>query len=537
VPPAGRRHPVRGVARLYVRLLRRSTLVLVAVLAAYCALEIASYRSAYPNGVSPLQFAVFEDNPAVRMINGAPDGLGTAAGFALWDAGWIWQLGLAVWAILIVTRLLRGDEDLDRLDLVLAGPVRATHLTAVALAVVATSGLLVGLTVAVTMVAMGQELASSVLLGLALAGVCATFAGVAALASQLVEVRRRAAGLAAGILGLAWILRMVGDSTDPRAWVRWLTPLGWTAQAHLYADPDPWALLPLLLAPVALAAAALVLRARRDTGSALLVSESGRPPRLRLLGSPLAYAWRSNQGVLLAWVLGLGIYAAAMGAILANMIDWLAGDEGYQQILASMGMDQGITMQGFLALLALMYGLATALQVAWRLGAARTEEETGRLEAVLARPVTRWRWLGGHAALTLLGGVLLLVVGGTALWLGAVIVDAGADLTWWQALRGTMNLLPVVVLVLGIAIGAFGLLPRFTVMLPVAVALTGFVLSLLGPALHWPQGVLDLSPFTHLAQVPAEPWATTPGVLMTGLGLVLAAVGMLAFQRRDVSAG
>ncbi|HEX6887630.1 MAG TPA: hypothetical protein VF143_05940, partial [Candidatus Nanopelagicales bacterium] len=46
VPPAGRRHPVRGVARLYVRLLRRSTLVLVAVLAAYCALEIASYRSA-----------------------------------------------------------------------------------------------------------------------------------------------------------------------------------------------------------------------------------------------------------------------------------------------------------------------------------------------------------------------------------------------------------------------------------------------------------------------------------------------------------
>ena len=44
-------------------------------------------------------------------------------------------------------------------------------------------------------------------------------------------------------------------------------------------------------------------------------------------------------------------------------------------------------------------GLAVALQVAWRFGATRAEEESGRLEAILARPVTRLRWLGGHALL------------------------------------------------------------------------------------------------------------------------------------------
>ena len=67
---------------------------------------------------------MFEDNPAVRMISGAPHALDIAGGFAVWDAGWIWQLILAVWAILTTTRFLRGEEDLDRSDLVLAGPGR-----------------------------------------------------------------------------------------------------------------------------------------------------------------------------------------------------------------------------------------------------------------------------------------------------------------------------------------------------------------------------------------------------------------------------
>lgn len=533
-PSPVRAHPDRALARLYARLLRRSTLLLAVAMGGYCALEVASYRSAYPNGISPVQFAMFEDNPAVRMMSGAPYALDTAAGFALWDAGWIWQLILSVWAILTVTRFLRGDEDLDRADLILAGPVPATRATGVVIAAVATGGLLVGGVVAVSMVALGQHLASSALLGLALAGVCATFAALAGIASQLVEVRRRAAGLATAVLGLAWIVRMISASTDPRAWLGWLTPLGWTDLLHLYGDPNPGALVPLLLAPLALGAVAVALRAHRDTGSALLVAESGRPPKLRLLGSPLAFAWRSNRAVLAAWLIGLAAYAAIMGGVLASMIDWLAGDEGYQRILAAMGMDEALTNKGFLAFMAMIFGLAVALQAAWRLGAARAEEEAGRLEAILARPVTRVRWLAGHVVLALAGSILLILVGGSALWLGAAAAGS-SGIGWWDAMSSTLNMVPIAVLTSGIAIAAFGLIPRLTVALPVAATVTGFVLSMLGPALHWPQWVLDLSPFTHLALVPAEPWAATSGLVMSCLGALLAAAGLLAFRRRDLT--
>lgn len=535
-PSPARPHPSRAVTALFARLIRRGTLLLAVALAAYAVLEIAGYRSAYPDGISPVQFAMFEDNVGVRMIQGAPYALDTAAGFAVWDAGWIWQLILAVWAILTTTRFLRGEEDLDRVDLVLAGPVRATRVTGIVLAVVAAAGLLIGAVVTVTMMITGQTLTSSVLLGLTLAAVCALFAAVAAVACQLVDVRRRAAGLAAAVLGVAWLVRMIGDSTDSWAWLRWLTPLGWMELLHLYGDPDPRALVPLLVAPLALAAVAVALRAQRDTGSALLVSEAGHEPRLRQLGSPAAFAWRSNRAVLVAWLLGLGAYTAIMGAIVSTMIDWLAGDEGYQRILASMGMDQAATNKGFLAFIATMLGMAVALQVAWRFGATRAEEESGRLEAVLARPVTRVRWLGGHALLSLLGGTLLIVVCGTAMWAGAAAAGS-ADITWWDAMRSTLNLLPIVVLTAGLAIATFGMAPRLTVALPVAVTVVSLVLSMLGPALDWPQWALDLSPFAHLALVPAEPWAATSGMVMTTLGAVLGIAGLVAFHRRDLTTG
>ena len=105
-----RRHRLRAVVRLYARLTWRTSAIIGVVMAGYVALEVASYRSAYPQGVSPLQFAIFEDNPAVRMMNGVPRALDTAGGFTVWDGGWMMQVIIAVWAILTTSRLLRGER-------------------------------------------------------------------------------------------------------------------------------------------------------------------------------------------------------------------------------------------------------------------------------------------------------------------------------------------------------------------------------------------------------------------------------------------
>jgi ABC-2 type transport system permease protein len=528
--------PQRAATGLYARLVRRSTVLLAAAMAAYVAMEIASYNSAYPNGVSPVQFELFADNPAVRMMNGIPYGLDSAGGFAYWDAGWLWELLLGIWALLVTTRFLRGEEDGDRADLLLSMPVRASRLTGLVVFVVMAAGAVIALATTASLLAFGQDLIGSLLLGIGLAGFTALFAASAAVVSQLVEVRRRAAAFTAALLGLAYVLRMIGNSSDSWAWVRWTTPFGWMEELQVYGDPQPIALVPLLVVPGVLAWLAVLLRSRRDTGGALLSGDPDRPPRTRMLGSPMAFAWRSNQAVLLGWVIGLALYSAVMGALVTTMIDWISGDEGYQRIMSQMGLDEALTIKGFIAMIGIIMGLGVALQVSWRIGAVRAEEESGRLEAVLARPVGRLRWLGGHVLLAGLAAILLLALIGWAMWFGALLAGSD-DITAPDTIRALVNTLPVVLLIGGVAVLTFGLLPRLTVAVPVSLSMIGLVLYMLGPALQWPQWVLNLSPFTHLALVPAEPWAWVAGLVMALIGVVLCGLGLLAFQRRDLATG
>ena len=529
-------HARRVVAWLWIRLTRRGALLMAVAIAAYVVLEVASYRAAYPNGVSPVQFKLFEDNPMSRMMQGVPHGLDTPGGFTVWDGGWFMQLIVCVWALLTTTRLLRGEEDAERADLVLAGPVRARYHTASALAVVAGCSVLIGAAAASALALSGQGVEGAVLFGLGLAGVAVTIAGIAAVMCQLVNVHRRAAGFTALALAVAYLLRMFANSTDGRVWARWTSPLAWMDVLTPYGEPDLRAVIPFVLVPLLLVGLAVWLRTRRDLGGALLVTEAGHEPHLRLLGSPFAFAWRSNRGVLAGWAVGLAALAAVEGALVSTMMDWLAKDQDYQRLFQQLGYDQALTTLGFVAVMAQMFGMAIVLSVAWRVGAARTEEETGRAEAMLSRPVSRLRWLGGHAVLAALSGLGLLVLTGAAFWLGCV-ASGFHDVSWSDAIRAMLNCLPVVVLVGGLTVLTFGLQPRLTVVLPVTLVVIAYLATFLGPPLRWPSWLLDLSPFTHLAWVPMVPWAATSGIVMTALGLAMCAVGLLAFRRRDVIGG
>jgi ABC-2 type transport system permease protein len=531
-----RGRPRRTVAQLWIRLTRRGALLMAVAIAGYVALEVASYGAAYPNGVSPVQFEMFTDNPVSRIMQGVPVGLDTAGGFTLWDGGWFMQLLVCVWALLTTTRLLRGEEDAERSDLVLAGPVRARYHTASALAVVFGSAVLIGAAAGSALALSGQGFRGAALFGVGLAGVAATFAGVAAVMCQLVDVRRRAAGFTAITLALAYVLRMFANSTDTRLWARWTSPLAWMDALAPYGDANLLAVVPFVLVPLLLAGVAVALRSRRDLGGALLMTDTAREPHLHLLTSPAAFAWRSNRAVLVAWAVGLAVLAAVEGALVTTMIDWLAKDQDYQRLFEQLGYDQALTTQGFVAMMAQMFGLAVVLYVVWRLGAARAEEEAGRAEAMLSRPVSRLRWLGGHAVLAVLGGVVLLVLTGAAFWLGCV-ASGSDDVSFGESMRSMINCLPVLLLVGGFTVLTFGVLPRLTVALPVTLTVVGYVVTLLGPPLSWPSWLLDLSPFTHLAWVPMAPWAATSGIVMTAAGLALCGIGLLAFRRRDVVGG
>jgi ABC-2 type transport system permease protein len=56
-----------------------------------------------------------------------------------------------------------------------------------------------------------------------------------------------------------------------------------------------------------------------------------------------------------------------------------------------------------------------------------------------------------------------------------------------------------------------------------------------GPVLNWPEWVLALSPFHHLAAVPVEPFDWLSAVVMVGIGALFAGAGVAALARRDIT--
>jgi ABC-2 type transport system permease protein len=103
------------------------------------------------------------------------------------------------------------------------------------------------------------------------------------------------------------------------------------------------------------------------------------------------------------------------------------------------------------------------------------------------------------------------------------------------ALAGALNVAPVALLCLGAAMLAWGARPAAVAVVGPLPVVGGFLLHVLAPSIGTPAWVAQLSPFAHLAAVPA----TTPDWLatgaMTGAALLLASVGLLAYARRDLS--
>jgi ABC-2 type transport system permease protein len=111
-------------------------------------------------------------------------------------------------------------------------------------------------------------------------------------------------------------------------------------------------------------------------------------------------------------------------------------------------------------------------------------------------------------------------------------VDAGLGLG--EALRGALAVVPVALLCLGAALFALGWLPSAVLAIGVLPAAGGYLLLVLADSFGWPSGVRQLSPFAHLAAVPAEPADVGGAAGLLLVAAVLGAAGIAGYARRDL---
>jgi len=192
---------------------------------------------------------------------------------------------LAVFAIILVVRHTRTEEETGRLE-VLGATVVGRHapLTA-ALLVGVGANLVLGVLAALGMISTGLPADGSFAFGLAWAGVGIAFAAIAAVVAQLTRSARTATGIGVAVLGVVYVLRAVGDTVEVTgpSWLTWLSPIGWAQQFRPYAGNRWWVLLIVVGFAVVAAAAADILVARRDLGAGLVPDRAGPATGARTL--------------------------------------------------------------------------------------------------------------------------------------------------------------------------------------------------------------------------------------------------------------
>lgn len=496
------------------------------------------YAEAYPTLASRERIAAsIAANPGFAALFGPARDLTAVNGFVVWRTLVLATLIGGVWGLFVGTRALRGEEDAGRWELLLSGPTTPRRAAAAAIGGTVAAVATFWATTAAVVVAIGRSHtgAASVGAGLYFA-VAATlgaliFAAVGAVVGELVPVRRRALALGGGVLGVAFALKVIADTTAVR-WLSWATPFGWVERLRPFEGSDLW---PIVPAGVLLAVAiggAVALAHHRDLGAGYLLRD--RPPRrAAVLRSVGALDRHLARGGLVAWTAGLFVLAALFGAIAKSAAQAIEGSARANSVLRALihGHNLAAAYLGFMfVIVATVAGLLAVSQVA----ALREEEGDGRGELVLSRPVTRPQWLRARA-LTFVGVVAVAALAaGLGAWAGAAPTRAGISVL--DALGASVNVGAAAGAVFGLTVAVYGWWPRAAVVAGYAVVAGSLLLLLVGSLLHLSHWVLDLSVLDHLSAAPAVEPAWTAVVALVAVGLGGTAVGVSSLARRDLAA-
>jgi ABC-2 type transport system permease protein len=479
--------------------------------------------------------------PALLSLRGIPNGdsLGSAVHFQSYA---FLAVTIGLMNVFLATRHGRADEEKGRRELLLAAPVSRLTPPVATLVLAIVANAVFAVLAVLGYLSAGLPAEGAVLSATALAATGLVFFGVGMLAGELTATTRAASGIGVVLVLVAYALRAAGDAlgtpdvenlTLEPAWPSWLSPIGWGQQTFAFTDDIWWPVAALGGLAVVFIAVALVVHSRRELGASLLAERQGSAAARPTLRGAFGLAWRLHWPTLLAWTLGSALLGLGLGSLITavSQLDF-ADNPQLAAILQSLGhTDQSDAAAALIPALMVIVGSmagAAGVQAVLR---AREEEAAGRAETLLAAPVSRIGWL---LAFTVLGVVTVAVVLlATGLASAAGFAASGSDEFVWQSFGQCLVQAPAALAFVAVTALVVGLLPRVAIGLGWGLFGAGVVIGYFGQVLQLPDWLLDVSPITHVPEVPVDDWG--PTLLLAAIAVVIAVLGVAAFRRRDLS--
>jgi ABC-2 type transport system permease protein len=544
-PPIPLRRRLYGFGSVYGKTMRDSRLsfiIAAGLLGGMSLLMGAAVPTIFPTPASRLEIDALIGVMPAAMVNlfGKPEGLGTLGGYLTWKYGAIFVMGAALWSIFALSGTLAGEARKGSLDLVATTPLGkrrvaveklAAHLTVMTLTMVVLAVSVTASSVLFGDAALGDTITLVSGIGFALwVGLIALFFGGLAFLLAPVLGRGGATGVSSIVMLVLWLAKGL-EGMDAAALI---SPFRWTADHIALIGRYDWA--PLALVGVCAAvfmAGGVALFVRRDLGVTLGLRMPGLPTVMLGVHGPVSRAFGDLLPRALAWGIGIFLMGAMVSSLVGPMAQQITGDpsllETFKALFPSFDLGSaGGWIQLFAQLLYIGFGFAAAAFVSkWA-----SDETDGRLELILATPMTRSRWVvaGGIAALLSVALVTVLFALGIAVGAG----KSGLDIS--EPMLGTVvtGLFGAAVVGIGFAVGGL-----FRTSLAAEIAaifvIATYLVDLIIPPLKLPEWVHQLALVSHLGQPMVGEWdwvGMGACVVIAVGGIALGAWGM---GRRDVA--
>lgn len=543
--------------RHQVRELRARSVLWIAGVSLVGAAFAVGWQRTYPTELSRrISAAALEGVPVFEAVSGRTVALSTVEGFVLWRWGGFASVLVAAWAVGSASALVRVAEAEGRTELLRARLIGPRALLGSSLAAITTWFVALALSMTVTHTLAGFDVRTAVTFGVALGALATVIVSLTVVVAQLVPSPRSTSRIVGGVVVAALLVRVVAAASWAPEWLWGATPFGWMTFLHESDGARGRVLVAFGVTTAVLVPLALAL-ARRDLHGTRLVAagsgvagadgpfagstagraegSAGGSTDRSISGSAgvtqLRFAWRTGSATALGWVLAVGVAGGVIGVLADDFSAAIARIPEAGRLGAQVGwqLDSPAGVVGSMLLLVVpVLGLLGTGQIA----AARDDEASTRLEALLVRSIGRSHWL---VLRLLVAAVWVVLAAGIAVlmaWSGAALV--GARLPAADAVRTAANLVPLAWMFLGIGAALFGFAPRLVTSLAPALVLGAFVFDLIGGLFDLPEWIRRLGPFHSLQPVPGADADLVAAVVMIGLALIASTIGVIGFRRRDL---
>ena len=537
-PTAAGGNPARIVRRLTRRKALRSGLLWGGIFGVYVVAQAQGYASTYKTAAQrQVLSGSFSASGGLNALVGPAHQLNTVAGYTQWKSVGILSVLGAVWALLLSTKLLRGEEDAGRWELLLSGQTTRRGAATQAMAGLGASALALFALTALAIVAIGHtstvhfSTPSAIFFAVTVSSGAAMFMAAGALTSQLGASRWQAAAYGGGALGLFFAVRMMADSAAGLTWLHWATPFGWIEQLQPLTHPQPVVLVPIVGLTAVMVVLAVSLAGARDLGSSTLPDRSSGKAHTALLFGEIGLTARLIRPTILGWLGGVCAFGFLLGDSAKEAAQSLEGSPSVEAALRRLD-GGGAAVKAYLGLSFLIISLLVVMMAAGQVTAGRREEASGRVEQLLVRPVSRLRWMLSRLGVAGAAIVLAGALGGVFSWFG--VASQGVAINATSLLVAGLNSACAGVCLLGVGALVWGSAPRLTSFAVYGVLAWAFLVELLAGIVKSSHWLLDSSILHQLSPAPAVGPDWTSNAVMVAIGVGGALVGALAFSHRDL---